>query len=65
MECWIAGRSSIIIPTFQYSIFSILVSDILRKPLQRQRVPQAFGPRQLIGCAAYGGELQTLGALIV
>src|SRR2546425_9476854 len=41
------------------------VSDILRKPFQRQRMTESFGFRQIVGGAADSGELKSLCSLIV
>ena len=72
MEWWsngVMGEAESLLPnapTFHYSITPIfLISYILRKPFERQRVPQPFGFRQVIRGGADRGKLQSLGSLVV
>jgi hypothetical protein len=53
------------IPTLNAASASILITNILRKPFQRQRMSQAFSTGQIVNRAADGGELKPLRALVV
>src|SRR5262245_57397983 len=66
MEYWSVGVVGSINPSLHHSITPIVsVSNILCKPLQRQRMAEPLGFCQIVGRAADGGELKSLRSLVI
>src|SRR5947208_13714427 len=64
MEWWSVGVLVLFNPSLHHSNL-FLVSYVLREPFQRQGMAESSGFGEIVGCAANGGELKPLRALIV